>query len=199
MNMKLLVATGAAMVASAMPGHAQDRLNTAFTGGYAGAEIGVQEHHFDLEITVPLFNVTETNTYRSRGVAGGAFAGFDLAVAPRVRLGAEAAIGTGGTQATARLPGGVYAEDPQWNYRVGGRAGYVIGDHALVYATLGYGAHRVRVTDDFAVEGASDWSHSVTYGGGIEVRASRRIGVRLDYRELAGVNRTLMLGVPVRF
>lgn len=199
MNAKLLVATGAAMVASAMPGHAQSRADTAFTGGYAGVEAGVQEHHFKLEITVPMFDVTETNTYRSRGVTGGGFAGFDLAVAPRVRVGAEAAVTTGGTEAVARLGNGVYAEDPQWGYRIAARVGYVVADRALVYASVGYGAQRSRLTDDFGIENTANWRHSVTFGGGVEGRLSRNVGVRLEYRQLATVNRTLMLGLPIRF
>lgn len=200
---KLLVATGVAMAVSAVPGHAQDRsapaVEVAFTGVYAGLEAGVRQHRFELELTEPRFGTTETRRYDATGFGGGAFAGYDLALAPRIRLGVEAALVAGGGSPVARVNGRSYREEPQWGYRVSGRAGYVVGDRVLVYAAAGYGAERHDFRDGLGISGADHWSNGVSYGGGVEYQVSRRVGVRLDYRELGGVSRALTLGVPVRF
>ncbi|MDJ0277187.1 outer membrane beta-barrel protein [Sphingomonas sp. 2R-10] len=203
MFVKLLVATGAAMVVSAVPGHARDRSaradGAAFTGGYVGIEAGARQHRFQLELTEPRFGTTETRTYDATGFGGGAFAGYDLALASRLRLGAEVALVAGGGSPVARVGSRSYREEPQWGYRVGGRLGYVVGNRALVYAAAGFGAERNDFRDGLGVDGADRWSSGVSYGGGVEYRLSRRVGVRLDYREVGGVSRALTLGVPVRF
>lgn len=203
MLVKLLVATGAAMAVSAVPTHAKDRSAPAdppaFTGAYAGVEAGLRQHRFDLELTEPRFGTTERRTYHATGFGGGAFAGYDLAATARLRLGVEAAVVAGGGSPVASINGRSYRKDPRWGYRFGGRVGYVVGDRALVYAAAGYGAQRQDFRDGLGVDGADRWSNGVSYGGGVEYRVSRRVGVRLDYRELGGVSRALTLGVPVRF
>ncbi|MFD1036628.1 outer membrane protein [Sphingomonas hankookensis] len=203
MRAKLLVATGAAMAVSAMSCHAQDRSGATdapiFTGAYAGIEAGVRQHRFELEVTEPRFGTTETRRYDAIGFGGGAFAGYDLAATSRLRLGVEAAVVAGGGSPVAGVNGRSYREYPQWGYRVGGRIGYVVGDRALVYGAAGFGAQRHDFRDGLGVDNADHWSNGVSYGGGVEYRVSRRVGVRLDYRELGGVSRALTLGVPVRF
>lgn len=74
----------------------------AFTGAHADVAITAVDHHFVIEEeelpsgTVHRFNVTRW------GVGGQAFAGYDLAIAPRVVLGAEGAFDIGGRAAVER-------------------------------------------------------------------------------------------------
>ena len=182
--------------AQALPGN--DR--PAFTGAYAGPEIGAHEHHFYLDQTARRTGSTEGRYYRAWGVGGGVFAGYDVAVLPRVRLGLEAGISVGGNNPVARFPDGTdYTQHPQFGYRVTGRAGYLLGDRLLAYGTFGYGGHRYRLEGTARVEDARRWGSSFTIGAGFEYRASDRFGVRLDFRHLDNQMSHILVGIPVRF
>src|ERR1700710_1192752 len=66
-----------------------------FTGAYVGPEIGAHEHHFFVNVTDLRTARVEGRYHRAWGVGGGAFAGYDVALTQRVRVGLEAGIGLG--------------------------------------------------------------------------------------------------------
>lgn len=172
---------------------------TAFTGGYAGGEAGLHEHHFFIERTDAATGRAQGRYYRSWDVGGGVFAGYDHAVAPRVRLGGEVGISLGGGNPVAQLPTGTYSQHPQWGYRATAKAGYLLGDRTLAYGTFGYGGHRYRIDNRAGVLDAHPWSSSFTIGAGVEHRLSTRAALRLDFRHLDNSMSHLLIGVPIRF
>lgn len=194
----------AVMATAAIPAAAQEAtpedVARAFTGTYAGPEIGAHEHHFFIEQTNLDTGETRGRYYRAWGFGGGAFVGYDLPVAARVRLGVEVGISLGGNAPVFRdEQGGVYARDPRWGLRGTGRVGYVLGDRVMAYGTFGYGDHRYRTENSAGVTDTFDWDGSFTIGAGIEYRASPRIGVRLDFRHLDNSMSHILVGVPIRF
>lgn len=192
-----------AAMALAWPGAAlaqSEASARAFTGPYAGAEIGAHEHHFYLDLINRQTGETRGRYYRAWGIGGGAFAGYDLAVVPRLRLGVEAGISLGGAGPEAHLPdGSFYVEHPRYGFRGTGRAGFLLSDRLMAYGTFGYGGHRYRLDTSDGVAGAHDWGSSFTIGAGLEYRASQRVGVRLDFRHLDNQMSHILVGVPVRW
>lgn len=191
-----------AFVAVTLPGMASAQTDdpvTAFTGGYGGVEAGLHEHHFYIAQTDAATGRTRGRYYRSWGAGGGAFAGYDIAVAPRIRIGGEVGISLGGASPVAHLPTRTYTQHPQWGYRATAKVGYVLGDRTLAYGTFGYGGHRYRIDNRADVSGAHPWSASFTIGAGIEHRLSNRAAIRLDFRHLDNSMSHLLIGVPIRF
>ena len=170
-----------------------------FTGAYAGVEAGLHEHHFYIERSDPATGRVQGRYYRSWDIGGGAFAGYDAAVAPRVRIGGEIGISVGGGTPVARFETGTYSQRPQWGYRVTAKAGYLIGDRTMAYGTFGYGGHRYRIDNRANVLDAHPWGSSFTIGAGIEHRLSDRAALRLDFRHLDNSMNHLLVGVPIRF
>jgi outer membrane immunogenic protein len=180
---------------------AQDGAVPRFTGLYAGPEVSVQEHGFDIEVSEPAVGFRSEREYGRTGVAAGGFAGFDFAATRRLRVGGEAgATVGGGSGGRADLPGGNrYEQRPRWGWRAVARAGYVLGDRTLVYATLGYGAQRNRIRTSIFIDGVGEWERGVAGGIGVEYRVARAVSLRLDARHVAGASNQLSLGVPIRF
>jgi outer membrane immunogenic protein len=113
--MRLLAVVAAACLA--VPAATQER--APFTGVVAGPELGLHEHHFYL-VASENGQATSDRYWRSWDVGGGAFAGYDLAVAPRVRI-------------IAAYPNGSrYSETPCYGVKAVGRAGYVVGTRTLL-------------------------------------------------------------------
>lgn len=114
------------------------------------------------------------------------FAGYDHAVTHRVRLGAEAAFGIGADD-ELRLgdPTGTLELDPEYTFEFTGRAGYLVGDNALLYVRGGYQNSRVEATlsepgqpifrDKDNVDG---W----LVGGGLEYAFGNNLRSRIEYR-----------------
>ena len=152
--MKRMILACLILGAGATPAVAQSALEqvgtaparAAFTGAYAGPEIGAHEHHFFLDITDLRTGETSGRYYRAWGVGGGAFLGYDIAVAKRIRLGLEAGVSLGGSNPVAVFPDGTYyTQHPRYGFRGTGKVGYVLTDRLLAYGTFGYGGHRYRL------------------------------------------------------
>ena len=193
-----LIATATA----AAPGLTSDAmpLQTRFSGPYAGAEFGVHEHHFYIKQTNIVTGATQGRYYRAWGIGGGAFAGYDLPLSPRLRLGAEAGLSFGGKGPVAHFPDGTsYAQHPQWGLRGTARAGYLLTDNLLAYGTFGYGGHRYRIDNTAGVSDAHAWGSSFTIGAGLEYRLSPHAGIRLDFRHLDNSMSHILVGIPFRF
>ncbi|QMW22107.1 outer membrane beta-barrel protein [Sandaracinobacteroides saxicola] len=169
------------------------------TGFYAGPEIGLHEHHVYIAETDIPTGQTRGQYYRGWGVGGGAFIGYDFAVARRTRLGVEAGVSLGGEGPTARFADGAfYTSKPRWGYRLTGKAGYFVTTRLLAYATFGYGGHRYRV-QSLGIDDVKSSGSSFTVGGGLEYRISDAVGVRLDFRHLDNQMSHLLIGIPIRF
>jgi len=181
------------------PAIAQGADGQPMTGGYAGPEFSVQEHGFGLDIEDGFGS--RNSSFSRVGVAGGGFAGFDFAVADRIRVGAEAGatIGGGGG-GRADLPGGNRFElRPRWGYRTMARLGYVASGRTMIYGQVGYGAQRYRLRTSIFVDGVRDWNRGLAYGLGVEHRVGRAVSLRLDARRIAGTSNQLSIGLPIRF
>jgi len=188
---------GVSLLLAAAPAAAADQ---PFTGFYAGPEIGLHEHHVFIEQQNSATGGISGRYYRGWGVGGGAFAGYELATLERVRLGVEAGVSVGGTKPVARFSDGTYyTQRPRYGYFVTVRAGYVLTPRLLAYGTFGYGGHKYKAGGTAHVADVHEWGSSFTIGGGLEYRASERIGVRVDFRHLDNQMSHLLIGVPIRF
>jgi len=195
--MRMIVTGLAVAVVGAGSAAAQER---PFTGAYAGAEAGVMDHHVWLTETGPGGAVLSDRYYRDKDLAGGVFAGYDMAVGRQFRIGGEMAITAGGGNPEARFRDGTnFQETPRYGYRLTVRAGFVPVRSVMVYASGGYGGNRYRLSGTANVADAHEWGSSFIVGGGAEFRASDRIGVRLDFKHVDNQSNQWMLGIPIRF
>jgi outer membrane immunogenic protein len=206
MQLKHFLAAGLILAGAASATRAQESGDAAgtvrepFTGAYAGPQIGAHEHHFYLNVTEAPGGETKGRYFRGWGIGGGAFVGYDVRVADRLRVGLEAGVSVGGNKPVARFSDGTsFTQRPRYGFLATGKLGYLLSDQLLAYGTLGYGGHRYRLDGSAVVENAHEWGSSFTIGAGLEYRASDRIGVRLDFRHLDNQMSHLLIGVPVRF
>ena len=193
------VAVGATCVGSAL--YAQSAPEN-FTGPYVGLAAGAVDHHFvavetDSSSEMRQFNVTRW------AVGGEAFAGYDIAIAPRIVLGGELQLEFGGRSAITQNADYVFGFKPRFGLSASGRAGYVVASKALIYAGAGYGDHEYRA---FAAGNVSpgaadglDRTRSFILRAGAEWAVSRRAHVRIEFEHLDGTRNQFMVGVPIRF
>lgn len=203
MNSKYFIA--AALLALPVAGHAQD-LSESFSGPYVGGQVGYGNRSIDEDFGiagVPAFD-------RDRdSIDYGAYFGFDAPVGTNFVLGGEAEIGSGGRKLSQTLlPGLTASVDPEWNYMLSGRAGFVAGGRTLIYGRLGYGAEKIdiRVTDSTTPANSfrdDGWSEGAVYGGGVEYALSPNTSARVEYRykdfEDSYTNQQVLAGFSLRF
>ncbi len=167
-------------------------------GVYVGVEVGAANHHFVLEETSPAGS-SDRNVSRW-GLAGGVIAGYDKFVSDRARVALEGAVNFGGKTAstTSRL-GETFSINPRYGYSLTARVGYQATPSVLPYVGAGYGGHRYKVIQPAGSAQFDEWNRSFILVGGLEVRASARISVRLEAMHLDGTRNQVMLGIPIRF
>jgi outer membrane immunogenic protein len=107
----------------------------------------------------------------------GPTAGFDLRVAPRVVLGAEARVDLAADEA----PKLSTAVDPIGSSDFTARAGYLLDPGTLAYVRGGYANPRLG-TGALPHLSESEYRDSWTLGAGIERKILKRISARLEYR-----------------
>ncbi|HZF43761.1 MAG TPA: outer membrane beta-barrel protein [Sphingomonadaceae bacterium] len=171
-----------------------------FTGIHAGAEGGVLEHHFGLNVEQD-GRVIRDEYQRSWGAGGGIFGGYDVVLSPKLRIGAEAALLAGGeTNRTRIVNAGEFSLKPRWGYRLTARAGFLVRDNLMIYASGGFGGHRYRVGENSAgVANTRVRGDSFIIGGGVEYRASETVGLRFDFKHLDNQTNQFFVGLPIRF
>lgn len=174
-----------------------------FTGPYVGAGVGAANHYLAFLVSSPGMPDSRLDIKRW-GLAGEAFAGFDLAIAPRIRIGVEGQFEFGGRSAVAQTQDFTIGRKPRYGFSASIRAGYVMTPKFLIYAGAGYGEHRYRpIAGGPAVEPEAlvglDRNASFVLRGGGEFRLSRSAGLRLEFEHLDGGRNQFMLGVPIRF
>ncbi|PZU06881.1 outer membrane beta-barrel protein [Sphingomonas sp.] len=139
----------AAALAVAAPAFAQDA--APFTGARVGATLGYDK------------------THGQDGFAYGGAIGYDLAVTPKITLGAETTL----EDSTTKF-GGVHASR---DLAISARAGYVLTPQILAFAKVGYDTTRVEVA------GAGHTNlEGVRYGGGLEYAVTPHTYISAEYR-----------------
>jgi outer membrane immunogenic protein len=163
----IVLAAVAALAAMATPAAAQD-----FTGARVGATVGYD------------------NVQGVEDVAYNAVVGYDLAVAPRVTLGAEATLGDSEVSTA-----GVAASR---DVGVSLRAGYVLTPRLLAFGKVGYATTRVET-----LVGNTNFE-GVRFGGGLEMAVTKDLYVsaeyaRTEYEAGIGGRDQALIGFGVRF
>ncbi|WP_010218734.1 outer membrane protein [Sphingomonas sp. PAMC 26621] len=189
---------GIVAILSAPSASAQAR---SYTGPFAGIEAGAREDHVFFDVANLDTGETLSRYYRAVGPSGGAFVGYDVAVAQNVRIGGEVGVNIGGGRPVARLPDSrrFFEEHPRYGYRLSLRAGYLATPRLLLYATGGYGGNRYRIDFNPGIPDIHQWGSSFIVGGGMEYRFRDRTAVRIDFKHVDNQASQLMLGVPIRF
>ena len=167
-----------ALVALSNPAHAEE-----FEGPFVGVAAGYSRD----EVGPELDDDFAVDAELDRDAAYfQLFAGYDYAVAPKVRIGAETAIGIGADD-SLRISdtAGSVELNPEYSFEFTGRAGYLVTDNALIYARGGYQNSRVEATltetgqptfrDKDNVDG---W----LVGGGLEYAFGNKLRSRVEYR-----------------
>ncbi|HEX8413427.1 MAG TPA: outer membrane beta-barrel protein [Sphingomicrobium sp.] len=171
-----------------------------FEGFYAGPEFGAIDHHFYLNVTDNQGRVLSDRYYRTWDVGGGAFAGYDAAISPRIRLGGEVSVVVGGDNPVARFPDGrQFTQKPRYGLKGTVRAGYLATPLLLIYGLGGYGGDRRKLSGTLIPDKANEWGSSFVIGAGVEYRVSPKIGLRLDFKHLDNDMSQIFVGIPVRF
>lgn len=163
----LVLAAVAALAAMAAPASAQD-----FTGARVGATVGYD------------------NVQGAEDVAYNAVVGYDLAVAPRATIGAEATLGDSTVSA--------YGIKASRDLGVSLRAGYVLTPRVLAFGKVGYANTRVEAF------GTHVNFEGVRFGGGLEFAATRNTYIsaeyaRTEYEAGLGGRDQALVGVGFRF
>lgn len=163
----IAIAAIAALTAIAAPAAAQD-----FTGARVGATVGYD-------------NVQGVEDVTYAGVVG-----YDAAVTPAVRIGAEATLGDSAVDA--------YGIKASRDVGVSLRAGYVLTPRVLAFGKVGYATTRVEAYGDHTnFEG-------VRFGGGLELATTKNTYIsaeyaRTEYEDGLGGRDQALVGVGIRF
>lgn len=174
-----LLALAVAFATAAIPAAASAE---PFDGPFVGIQAGGSRN----EIGTVDTRIGDLAIDRSQdSFTGGAFAGYDLKVAPRIVIGGEAGLSVSTDDAIARTgTGAALRVNPRLAYDVSLRAGYLVTDNTLVYARGGYHAISARTT---ASQPGVTLRSSETFdgwmvGGGVERAFTDNISARVEYR-----------------
>jgi outer membrane immunogenic protein len=197
------VTTATVTAVTATPAAAQER--EPFTGPRVEANIGYDNVH-SRGVPAELATVD--------GLRLGAAAGYDLALAPKVRAGVEAGVGFSVAD-TTRATFATTAGSDRFRLSNGRdidlslRLGYLVGPKTMLYAKAGWANSEARVRLDRKV-GATvttvrdhDVENGVRFGGGVEQMLGGHAYAKAEYRYTAygeGVNRhQALVGFGYRF
>ncbi|WP_341711433.1 porin family protein [Erythrobacter sp.] len=175
---------GALFIASiAFASFATPAMAEEFEGPFIGAAAGYSRD----EIGPELGDNTQLPNQLSQDAAYfQLFAGYDYAVAPRVRLGVEAAFGIGADDELELGDSVASVElDPEYTFEFTGRAGYLVSDKALVYVRGGYQNSRVEATLSASGQPTlsdKDNADGWLVGGGLEYAFGSNLRSRIEYR-----------------
>lgn len=180
MNTRLgaLLLTPLALAAISNPAQAEE-----FEGPFVGAAAGYSRDEIDPDLGDGFALDRELDRDAAYFQL---FAGYDYAVAPKVRLGVEAAFGLGADD-ELRLgdADGAIELDPEYTFEFTGRAGYLVTDKALLYMRGGYQNSRVKATLTQVGEPTlrdKDNADGWLAGGGLEYAFGNNLRSRLEYR-----------------
>lgn len=167
-----------ALIAFSTPALAEE-----FEGPFLGAAVGYSRDEIgpDLGDGLALDNELDQDAAYFQ-----IFAGYDYAVAPKVRIGVEAAFGIGADDAlTLGDSNGSLELDPEYTFEATGRLGYLVSDKALLYVRGGYQNSRVEATLTEAGQTVltdKDNADGWLAGGGLEYAFGNNLRTRVEYR-----------------
>lgn len=181
-----------AAVCSPAPAAAQ-AAPAPFTGPRIEATIGYDRSHAD-GVPARIDSVD--------GLRLGAAAGYDLALAPRVTIGAEAGVGftlAGATRTT--IGNDRYRLTNGRDIEAGLRLGYIVGPSTLLYGKAGWANSEARARVGQRTAKGTD--NGVRLGAGVEQMLGDHAYAKAEYRYTAygdGVSRhQALMGVGYRF
>lgn len=166
------------------------------TGFYVAPAISLVEHHFTLEETTPVS--TTIREIEKVGVGGAALAGYDFSVGNRILLGVRAQIDFGGRTPLARTALGTVGIKPRWGYGLLTRAGFQVGQKAVLYGGAGFGGHKYGRISPPGVIPIKKFNNSFILSGGVEFHISRRQRIGFEFQHLDGTRNAFMVLLPIR-
>ena len=198
MRVRITIAIGLLCAVSSSQAAVAQR---SFTGPHVGGAVAAVDHHFVLEETEVASGNTRRFNVTRWGPGGQLFAGYDMAVAPRLIVGVEGAFDFGGKAAVERNRFYTFGISPRHGFAVTARAGVVVVPSILLYAGAGYGGHDYDLVGSSPAPGSDDLSYNRSFvlRGGSEYRLGRHVAVRAEFEHLDGTRNTFMLGIPIRF
>lgn len=152
-----------------------------FDGPYVGANAGWSR----TEIGNGIDGIAIEEELTHEAASFGVYAGYNYRVADSFVIGAE-----GGFSLEAEdklygeLNGQAFEIDPRYSFDVAARAGFIVGDKALIFARGGYANQRVRTSlaDGTSTIRTSENLDGWSVGGGVEYAVTDHISARTEYR-----------------
>jgi outer membrane immunogenic protein len=176
---KFVFSTALLLSSAALPGVAYAE---PFNGPYLGVQAGLN-HDSVGNVTSEIGDLA---IGRSRdSFIGGVYAGYDLTIAPRVVIGAEAGFSLTTSDAMTRTGSDDLARiNPSYAYDLSARVGYLVTDETLLYVRGGYDNVRARVTREVRGVTSRDRDNFDGWmvGGGVERSLTDAITARAEYR-----------------
>lgn len=166
------------IVASALAAASVFSLSPAFAEPFQGPFIGAHAGWNEDRVRGAHTDVGDLNV-REAGdkFFGGIFAGYDLKVAPRIVIGAEAGFDMA---VDDRIGGAAGYIDPNYSFDVTARAGYLVSPKTLLFVRGGYENTRARVSN--GITEGHDTFDGWTVGGGVEREIMDHVSASLEYR-----------------
>lgn len=154
----------------------------SFDGFKIGAEASLQKNK--VQITTPQ-NVELSGSDKGLNLRG--FAGYDFSLSNSILLGGEIGVSRGGSTVEAATGTTTIEVDPGLTFDASARAGFIPAKNVLFYGRVGYMNSKVRLTTTNTGATPSTLSSKNRDGGllwgvGTELKLSRGLGVRAEYR-----------------
>jgi outer membrane immunogenic protein len=200
---KFVLSTALLLASGALPSVA---FAEAFNGAYVGVQAGLNHDKVGTADTA----LGDLAIGRSRdSFIGSIYGGYDLKVAPRVVIGAEAGFNVTSSDVITRTgPDSLARINPSYAFDISARAGYLLMDNTLLYVRGGYDNMRAKITSTLGgvTLRDKDTFDGWMVGGGVERAVTDTITARLEYRysDLSGGNgeferHQALLGVAYHF
>lgn len=151
-----------------------------FNGPYVGAQIGY--NHDRVARSAP--DATTLDQPGTKDALNlGVYGGYNFRLRHRIILGAEGGVSfTTSDRITAPSGAATVSIDPQRQFDIGARAGYLVTDKTLLYVRGGYTNLRVRTTDTVPASSTVRDLDGWNIGGGAERAITDHISARVEYR-----------------
>jgi outer membrane immunogenic protein len=178
-DMKFMLSTALLLASGALPGVVYAE---PFNGPYVGVQAGLNHDKVGTADTT----IGDLAIGRSKdSFIGGIYGGYDLKVASRVVIGAEAGFNVATSDTITRTGTGSLAQiNPSYAFDLSARAGYLLTDNTLFYVRGGYDNMRAKTTSTLGnvTLRDKDTFDGWMVGGGVERAITNAITARLEYR-----------------
>ena len=158
---------------TAAPAMAQE--SNAFSGFYAGAEVGYAKPKTKLDFT-PKTGAAAVGSTNKKGFDYSGFVGYGAVVGDSLYLGGEASLGAGGGKSSRNLAGSRVTIDPGLRYGVAARAGFVVTEGGLLYGKVGLERRKVEASIIGSKKTVTE--KGLVYGVGYEQQLTSNMSLR---------------------